>query len=164
MGTASVERTRHMAMQLLEARMSARARFYLWATAFPAVGIGLFCLFGGAMLHAPAYSVIRTVGFNTMVYWGVLYLVVAVTAAVAAVRADETLARVALMLSAGVMAGWAAGFGIAYHTHHLAGPAGVLIWGTLAVKDLTVCRQPLRSPFETIANALATPAPDPHQN
>lgn len=166
MGTAAVERTRHVAMQLVEARMSVRARVYLWLTALPALGVGLFCLLGGQMLRAPAYSVIRAVGFDSMVFWGVLYLLVAVTSVAAAIRANETLARVALMSSAGVMAGWAAGFGIAYHTHHLAGPAGVLIWGTLAVKDLAVCRQPLRSPFESIASALSHESDDavPHQD
>lgn len=141
---------------LLVTRMSARARFYLWATAVPALVVSLFCFFGGDLLAAPPYSVIRTVGFDTFAYWGGLYGVVAVCAAWAAVRGHETLARVALILSACAMACWAAGFGIAYHTHHLAGPTGVLVWGTLAVKDLTVCRQPLRSPFEAITRAFAS--------
>jgi ABC-type arginine transport system permease subunit len=142
--------------ELLDTRMSARARFYLWATAVPALVVSLFCFFGGQLLRAPSYSVIRTVGFNTFAYWGFLYGVVAVTAAWAAIRGHETLARFALIASAFGMACWAAGFGIAYHTHHLAGPTGVLVWGTLAVKDLTVCRQPLRSPFEAITRAFAT--------
>jgi ABC-type arginine transport system permease subunit len=86
--------------------MSARARFYLWATAVPALVVSLFCFFGGQLLRAPSYSVIRTVGFNTFAYWGVLYGVVAVSAAWAAIRGHETLARVALIAP---RSGWRAG-------------------------------------------------------
>lgn len=132
--------------------MSPRARAYLWATSIPNLVTGLFCFFGTSILHTPSYSVIHSVlPFQA---WGALFLLVSVLSAYAAIRCHEGIARWALTLSATSCAFWASGFAIAYFSGHLAGPTGTVVWGALAVKDLIVCRQPLRSPFEAIARAL----------
>ncbi len=135
-----------------DAKMSPRARAYLWATAIPNAVIGGYCILDAPILRTPSYTTIG--GVLPFPAWGALFTLVALFAAGGAISGRELPARLALVGSAFAFAMWAGGFGWAYFQGHLSGPTGVLVWGTLAVKDLIVCRQPLRSPFEVLTRAF----------
>lgn len=83
------------------------------------------------------------------VFWSVIVLIGGLYLAYAAYRASELHARVALILSCGIASMWAASFAlIAFHGY--ASVLATAVFGALAGKDLLVCGQPLRSPFEPL--------------
>ena len=81
-------------------------------------------------------------------FWAVILLFGGLHLAFAAFRASELHARIALIISCGISSMWAASFAMQI-THPFAILA-TAVFGALACKDLLVCGQPLRSPFEPL--------------
>lgn len=136
-------------------QMSGRARFYLGIAATRHILVALCTWFLADRFTAPSFDQILAI--LPLWCWGVAFAGAGLACGAAAIIGHETLARVGLILSAGSTALWAGGFLAAL----MAGPAnvgivGVIIWWALAAKDLVVCRQPIRSPFESLARLLAT--------
>jgi hypothetical protein len=115
--------------------------------------VGLFCAVNAPVLRGPSYGVIHAV--LPWPWWSALFLTVTALSIVGAISGREAASRLALIGAACSAATWAAGFGVAYFEGRLAGPTGVIVWGAIAVKDLIVCRQPLRSPFEPLTRVIA---------
>ena len=82
--------------------------------------------------------------------WGILFLVGGTHLWFAAATGSENHARIGLALSAVVTSVWAAGFLAAWAGGVVASPLGGILFATLTFKDLTIVRDPMRSPFEPI--------------
>lgn len=132
--------------------MTPRARLYLSVAALRHILIGLACL---CMPDAfVSHSFDQIVAVLPMEGWGIVFLGAGATCTAAALTRSETLARVGLILSAASTAVWAGGFVAAYLAGTAAAPTGPIIYWAVTFKDLVVCRQPLRSPFEPLIRAL----------
>lgn len=127
--------------------MTWRARAYLTIASARHLAIG------GSMLILPHTYDTRSYHllFHDIpsVFWSVVLLIGGAHLAYAAIRANELHARIALILSCGISSMWAASFAfIAFHGY--ASILATAVFGALAGKDLLVCGQPLRSPFEPL--------------
>lgn len=132
--------------------MTPRARGYLVVAAARHISIGLCAVIIPAQFATPSMDPIRSVMHLTA--WGALLLAVGFGCLAAATSGTETVARVTLVLSAAMSTTWAAGFVSAGLNGELANPALPIVFFALAGKDLVVCAQPLRSPFERLAEKL----------
>lgn len=144
----------------VDSGMTSRARAYLLVNVVFHGVTGLACLFAEERLAAPAFRFISEL--MPFWLWGIGFLITAAACLYALGRPNETWARVGLVLSAVSSAVWAGGFAAAVADvppGEPVSPTGVLAWGAIAVKDLIVCRQPLRSPFEPLIKRLSGDEP-----
>ena len=130
-------------------QMTWRAKSYL------AVGALRHLIIASAMVLAPASfdSPAFTGLFDIAPYWFwvVTLAIGGLHLAYSALTRSESHARTALTISAAVSFMWAGAFGLVV----LEGSASVLatvIFSALGLKDLVVCAQPLRSPFERLGS------------
>lgn len=133
--------------------MTRRARAYLVVAAVRHLVIGSLAL-RDVGFSAALWTQIRSVA--PMAVWGVLFVAVGAGCAVASVAQKQTIARWSLVASAGSSALWLGGFLAAWGNGEVTNGVLAAVWAALTAKDLVQCRQPLRSPFESIVrDALA---------
>lgn len=87
--------------------------------------------------------------------WAIVFTGAGVSCGYAAVRRSAKVARLGLMWSATSTLMVAVGLTVAWFTNDLSSPTGPIIWMAVALKDFTVCADPLRSPFEEWAEEIA---------
>lgn len=134
--------------------MTPRAKLYLAVAAGHHAVVGLSCLFAASYLQAPAFQFIS--GVLPFTVWTVGFLITAAICVYSLVFSSEVWARAGLVASAMITAAWAGGFMAALaHSHEHVAPTMAVAWAALALKDLIVCRQPLRSPFEPLVQRLS---------
>lgn len=133
--------------------MTWRARAYLIVTALQNIGIGTACLLRSETFNGDAFQKIRDIA--PLWAWGIIFLAGGLHLAVAAAKSHEILARVGMPLSALIISLWAAGFVLAYEEGGAVSPVGALIAISLTLKDLIVCAQPMRSPFDPVVKEYA---------
>lgn len=131
--------------------MSGRAQLYLLASA------GRHLLTGGWMLLVPErFMNLDAALGGHLTLWGASFLFVALLSIAAATSRNEHVAQLALFLSAvatGALAWRILGVWADDGIPSVRGKTSPLLWifaGSLTVKDLIVCRQPLRAPFEPL--------------
>lgn len=134
--------------------MTWRARAYLIATAVQHTLAGLSCLLLPETFDGDAFQVVRTIA--PMWAWGILFLAGGIHLAYAAARSSEIAARVGMPLSALMISLWAAGFVLAFNEGGAVSPIGAILTASLTFKDLIVCGQPMRSPFEPLVKEYAS--------
>lgn len=139
--------------RIIPEQMTGRAQAYLTVAGLRHAAIGGACLAAPAYFTSPGYQQIKGIP-GGLITWGVVSAAVGVMCLAAAVLRSENLARFALLSSAVVTGLWAAGFWLAMFHGTIAGPTGPAIWTAVTAKDLIVCRQPLRSPFEPLIREL----------
>lgn len=130
-------------------QMTWRAKSYLGVGALRHLVVAGSMIFVPGSFDSPAFTEL----FNIAPYW---FWVVSLTLgglhlAYSALTRSESHARTALTLSAAVSFMWAGAFGLVV----LEGSASMLatvIFSALGLKDLIVCAQPLRSPFERLGS------------
>lgn len=133
-------------------QMTARARIYLTIAAAQHLLIaGGLLLFPGAW-STPSFAVLA--GLAPLWVWGALMLAGGLHLTWSALTGSEGHARVALVGAAVLAALWSAGFLLAWE-HGVATALGGIVFAAVAGKDLMVCGQPLRSPFEPIVREFA---------
>lgn len=130
--------------------MTSRARAYLGLAALRNLGLGLVCLLAPASF---AQSTITDV--LPLAVWAVLFFIGSIHLFAAATLGRETWARVALIVSAACAAAWGTSFLLAQTANPSYGWVAPILWFGLAAADLVVTRQPLRTPFEDLVDALA---------
>lgn len=128
--------------------MTWRARGYLGISAARHFAVGAYVLALPGDFTADAYQVIREI--LPMRAWGVLFLLGGLHMAYAALAGREPHARTGLTFSAVASACWAAGFLMGYYVGGVVTLLGFIVFAALTGKDLVVCAQPMRSPFERI--------------
>lgn len=128
--------------------MTWRARAYLVITAVQHVGVGAACLGRPQDFDGDAFQTIR--GIMPMTWWGVVFLIGGLHLTFAAARQSELAARVGMPLSALTTSLWAAAFVLAYQEGGAVSPVGAILASSLTLKDLVICAQPMRSPFEPL--------------
>lgn len=132
--------------------MTRRARAYLIITAARHLSIGAFTIAAQGQFTAAAF--IPIVGYLPLVVWGIAFLIAAVVCLMGAWLRSAAWARAGLLLSAVTTALIATGLWIGIITIWRNGgqatPISVILLTALVCKDLAVCTQPLRSPFESI--------------
>ena len=137
---------------VLVGHMTTRARVYL------SIAAGRHLITGGLALAAPhmfsSTSFIPIVAAAPLWFWGLVFIGAGLACAGAGVRKSERLARLGLIWSATSTLVIAAGLFIAYFTGDLTSPTGPILWYAIALKDFTVCTDPLRSPFEALAEQM----------
>lgn len=139
-----------------EERMTTRARFYLTIAAARHLAVGLLCLllphdFYLVSSYDQLAKVLAPAPFTKGIEaWGLLFVFAAAVLLWAVIRQDEKSARTALIISVVLTMMWAGGFVAALVQGQLQGPLGPIPWLALAAKDLVVCAQPLRAPFEPL--------------
>lgn len=143
----------HSPTWLRAADMTPRARAYLTVAGLRHIGVGLCTVVAPAAFTTTSLAQIRDI--MALPLWGSGMLIVGCLCLLAALRESEPLARVSLICSAAASTTWTAGFTAALLTDQLSNPALPIIFGALAAKDLIVCAQPLRSPFERLTDDLS---------
>ena len=138
-------------------RMTGRARGYLLIAATRHLFIGVACIFFAGQFTSPAYRQIEAV--LPIPAWGWLFIFVSVVCFPAAIMGNGNAARAGLILSAASTAVWAGGFIAAIWLdvaagRPVSGPTGVVVFLAVAAKDLVVCRNPMRSPFEDLGQRI----------
>lgn len=132
--------------------MTTRARWYLTIAATRHLLTGLFALFVPEAFRSTSFLPIIEVA--PLWFWGGLFVGAGTACAVAAAGKHETVARIGLTWSATSTAIVAAGLLIAWATGDLSSPTGPIIWWAVALKDFTVCADPLRTPFEELTQHM----------
>jgi hypothetical protein len=137
--------------------MTWRARAYLVITAVQHGLIGFACIWlsGTEAFSGDAFRIIRHI--FPIWGWGVVFVAGGIHLAIAAGRGSELLARVAMPLSAVLTSLWAMAFILAWHEGGVVSPVGAILATSLTAKDLVICRQPMRSPFEPLVKEYAGP-------
>ena len=132
-------------------QMTPRARVYL------TIAAGRHLLTGGFILTAPDLFV--TAAFIPIIKaaplwaWGLMFLGSGLVCATAGLRKSEGAARLGLVLSATSTGMVGVGLLLAAISQQ-ASPLGSIVFLAVAAKDLTVCTDPLRSPFEALAQRI----------
>lgn len=133
--------------------MSPRARVYLSAGMFRHITVGLFCILAADQFAAAAFLPI--IGFVPLKYWGASMVLTAWTLGFGAFLRHRTIARVGLIMSAGITALLATGLwlgaGFVWFSGGKATPITAIILTALVVKDLAVCTDPMKTPLELSA-------------
>ena len=129
-------------------QMTWRARAYLATGALRHILIGAAIVVAEGQFDSDSFSVIISV--LPLVAWGIVFLIGGFHLAFAALTGHEGQARTALVMSAGMTTAWGMGFLLAWAQGGVVSPVGAILFSALAAKDLVVCAQPLRSPFEPI--------------
>ena len=135
-------------LRVPEEQMTWRARAYLGVGSLRHLLIGSAIMAAEDQFDSDSFSVI--ISILPLYAWGVVFLIGGLHLAWAALRASEGHARTALVISAGMTAAWGVGFLLAFVQGGVVSPVGAILFSALAAKDLVVCAQPLRSPFEPI--------------
>lgn len=133
--------------------MTWRARGYLGIAAARHLAAGIYIVTVPGDFTADAYQVIREI--LPMRVWGLLFLAGGIHMAYAALAGREPHARTGLTMSAVASGSWAAGFFMSYFVGGIVTLLGGIIFTALTLKDLVVCAQPMRSPFERIVREYA---------
>lgn len=136
-------------------RLTPRARAYLLGIAVQHSSIAFFAFVNLQLFSSPAFDGIKRalplLPFDqAMRGWGVLLAAAAVINVIAAVRGSEGLARAALLMCVTVEGAWLGGYLASWASGSLISPVGVIVWGGLIYRDITMLRQPLRNPFEPL--------------
>ena len=130
--------------------MTARARIYLISGVYRYLVYGLFALIFQDQFSAATYLPI--VDSLSLTMWGIVFGITAGILGLGALFRHRTLARVGLIMSAGVTGALAAGLWIgAIHIWIDGGKTTALFAATLTalvVKDLAVCTDPMKTPLE----------------
>lgn len=123
--------------------MHGRARAFLSIVVLRNFGTGLLCVTASRRFAGPATDIIR--GMIPLVSWAVLMFAVCLIA-IAAVAADrDQLARLAVVVSAGITGAWAAGFTWSLWEHRLQFPPIPVAWWALMFKDWIIASMQMRS-------------------
>jgi hypothetical protein len=133
--------------------MTARARGYLW------VATARHLLTGGFALAMPntfkSTSFLPILEVAPLWFWAAIFIGAGIACGVAAAFRHEAFARLGMGWSATSTLIVGIGLLIAVFTGQLSSPTGPIIWLAVALKDFVVCAQPIRSPFEGLAEQLA---------
>lgn len=142
--------------KVAEDEMSWRARAYLFITALQNALIGLSCitLDDTEAFSGDGWRVVRDL--MPMWIWGILFVIGGLHLFGAAARGSELWARVSMPMSAVLTALWAAAFVLAFKDGGAVSPVGTIIAAALTAKDLLICSQPLRLPFEPLVKEYAS--------
>ena len=133
--------------------MTARARWYLTiATARHLLVGGFAILAADAFTSTSFYPIINAA---PLWLWGLIFTGAGLSCGVGAATKSARVARLGLMWSATSTLMIGVGLVIAYFTGDLSSPTGPIVWVAIALKDFTVCADPLRSPFEDWAEEIA---------
>lgn len=145
------------ALSVSQERMTWRARTYLVITALQHTLIGIACinLSGTDAFSGDAWRIVRSL--FPIWAWGIVFLCGGLHLAIAAARGSELLARVGMPLSAVLTSLWAMSFILAWHEGGVVSPVGAILAASLTAKDLVICRQPMRSPFEPLVKEYVGP-------
>jgi hypothetical protein len=134
--------------------MTGRAQSYLLVAGMRHLLIGVCCILVPRWFTSPSYDQIKALAPGGLFAWGVVGTLVGLGCIAAAAFKHVGLARGGLLASAVVTSLWAGGLFAAMLEGNLTGPTGPVIWTALTLKDLVVCRQPMRSPFEPLVREV----------
>lgn len=132
--------------------MTARARWYLTIAATRHFLTAFFCIFAADSFQSSSFRPI--ISAAPLWAWGLAFTGAAVACAFAALNKSVSVARLGLTWSATSTLIVAFGLLIAWYTGDLSSPTGPIVWFALALKDFTVCADPMRSPFEALAQRI----------
>ncbi len=143
-------------------RMSARARGYMAVAALRNASLGILLFWWPEFFRSRIYVGIAAMldwlpgpdPQTSLIVWGVLFTTVGIVGSYAAARGEAGPARVGLLLSLIITGVWCSGFVMAAVYGDLTAPSALIIWATLALKDLLMLGDPLRVPFEDPRRSL----------
>lgn len=133
--------------------MTWRAKAYLSICAARHGLLGISTLLVPNTFQGPAFEEIR--GAASLTVWGMIFIAGGLHLTYAAWTGKETAARSAMTVSAIVTSVWAAGFIMAFEPGGVVSPVAAILFSALTLKDLVICRQPMRSPFEPLVRKYA---------
>lgn len=137
-------------------RMTPRARIYMAICAARHVLLGAACLIDPGGFTSGSFAGVKDVlrwwvGPDEMLrIWGAAFVAVGAICSVAAIAGRVELARIGLLTSVVISAMWVGGFVASIWSGQSAGWSGVIVWGAVTGKDLTMLQDPLRNPFEPL--------------
>ena len=128
--------------------MTLRARAYLAVVTLRhfAVAVILLTLLGGL----PSASLAGFDASTPLVTWGWLSVTVGAIAFVGGTWRSERWARTALISSAALTGAMAAALGLSWHSLTVLGWVVLVLLLAITGKDMIVCGDPIRSPFEAV--------------
>ena len=132
--------------------MTLRARWYLTIAASRHILTAGFAFITPQAFQSSSFDPIMEVA--DLWFWGAIFAGAGIVCAYAALQRSEAAARLGLSWSAISTLLIAVGLLIAWWTGDLSSPTGPIIWSAVAAKDFTVCADPIRSPFERLADEI----------
>lgn len=139
--------------------MTTRARWYLGVASTRHLLVGGFALLMPATYKSPSFGPL--IDAAPLWFWGLVFIGAGVACGLASVLRHEGFARLGMGWSATSTLIVGSGLMIAIFTHDLSSPTGPIIWLAVAFKDFVVCAQPIRSPFEGLAEQMARKTQQP---
>lgn len=133
--------------------MTRRARWYLAIAAARHLLSGVFALFAGASFKSSSFGPLLSAA--PLQFWAIVFLGAGLACAAAALLKHEALARLGMAWSATATLVVGLSLVLAIFSGQLSSPTGPIIWLAVAFKDLVVCAQPIRSPFEGLGERIA---------
>lgn len=134
-------------------QMTVRARWYLSIAATRHLLTGSVAFVSADSFKSTSFIPILSAA--PLRFWALVFVGAGLACAAAAIWKSETLARLGMAWSATSTLIIAVAFLIAFFTGSLASFVGLIIWFAIAAKDYVVCAQPIRSPFEGLAERVA---------
>lgn len=138
-------------------QMTPRARIYLGIATVRHLPIAAFAILVPQSFSSTSF--IPIISAAPLWMWGLIFAGAGIACGWGAARKSARVARLGLMWSATSTLMVAVGLLMAYFTNDLSSPTGPIVWAALALKDFTVCADPLRSPFEEWAEEIAATLP-----
>lgn len=132
--------------------LSLRARAYLWSYTLANLAMGVTLVTMPASFQSQSFDAVRAV--CPLWVWGMIYLCVAVVTFWGAYRGTERPARLGLLANLITTGGFFAAFVVASVQNTSSSPSGPIAWGLLAVINLIMLANPLRTPFEDLVKEM----------
>jgi hypothetical protein len=140
----------HKVVTVHPEQMTGRAQMYLTIAGIRHLAIGLCCLLVPWAFHTSSWRPLRALVPGGLLTWGIAGCLTGLICLSAAGAKKEGWARAGLLSSAVITGLWAGALWSAVALGEASSPTGPIIWTAVVLKDLVVCRQPMRSPFEPI--------------
>lgn len=140
--------------------MTPRARAYIVITAVQHGLVGASATLLSQQFNGDGFRVAREL--MPIPVWGLMFLAGSGMLMQAAVRGSESRARLGMVLSVLLIALLGASLALSYTEGGVVSPIGTVFALSLMAKDLVVCAQPMRSPFERVVEEYVGPA-RPHR-
>lgn len=134
-------------------KMTTRARWYLLIAATRHLLVGGFAILASDSFQSPSFG--PMIAAAPLWLWGSMFVGAGIACAAGGITRLPKTARLGLMWSATSTLMVGVGLLLAVFTGDLSSPTGPIVWLAIALKDFTVCADPLRSPFEEWVEEIA---------
>jgi hypothetical protein len=123
-----------------------RVRAYIIILVLMNFALGAVCIFADDSFKAPAYDYVKEI--MPLTRWGIAWWATCAGAAYGYISRQLNWARIAMSVSAAIMATWGVSFIVALITGLAQGPTGGIVWLAVAALEVVIVSTPNIRPIE----------------